>query len=340
MSDSLLSRREALAALASAAALPLVAGCARDGAPSAPPASTDADALTLLDSVADNLLRLQPETSTSLGLDTGARAALRSQLADRSADGQRRLAAQVRADLERVNAIKTDGLTHAVRTSVEVVRSAYATALEGLALPYGDITVGGWRNTPYVVIQNVGAYLDVPRFLDSDHRIENSADAEAYLARLQSCARQLDGELGRIQAARAAGLVPPAFLIDKALGQMRLAAKNESPAPLAPHALAPEPFGDEIADHRGHDGHHRQAEQHDRRSLADKPVGPLAERRMMLDQRREGAQIARRISEEGAGESETAAQTVQGWQTVSPRVIGLQRSGSARQTYHSLYKGA
>ena len=51
-----------------------------------------------------------------------------------------------------------------------MVRIAYATALDGFALPYGDVAVGGWRNTPYVVIQNVGAYLDVPRFLDSDHR--------------------------------------------------------------------------------------------------------------------------------------------------------------------------
>jgi uncharacterized protein (DUF885 family) len=113
-----------------------------------------------------------------------------------------------------------------MRTSFEVVRSAYATSLEGFALPYGDVTVGGWRNTPYVVIQNVGAYLDIPRFLDSDHRIENAADAEAYLARLQSYAKQLEGELGRMQAARATGLVPPAFLIDKALGQMSLSAKN------------------------------------------------------------------------------------------------------------------
>ena len=84
-----------------------------------------------------------------------------------------------------------------------MVKSAYATALEGFALPYGDITVGNWRNTPYVVIQNVGAYLDVPRFLDSDHQINNAADAEAYLTRLQSYAKQLDGELGRVQAARA-----------------------------------------------------------------------------------------------------------------------------------------
>jgi len=221
----MLTRREALAALASAAALPLVAGCARDGA-APPPMPTDADALKLLDDVADHLLTLFPESATSLGHDTGARAALRSQLGDRSAEGQQRVAGQVRADLARIDAVKTDGLSHAMRTSMEVVRSAYATALEGFALPYGDITVGGWRNTPYVVIQNVGAYLDIPRFLDADHRIDNAADAEAYLARLQSYAKQLDGERGRMQAARASGLVPPAFLIDKALAQMTLSIEN------------------------------------------------------------------------------------------------------------------
>src|SRR6185503_19914037 len=127
---------------------------------------------------------------------------------------------------QKISAIDTSGLSHATRTSVEVVRSAYTTSLEGFALPYGDVAVGGWRNTPYVVIQNVGAYLDIPRFLDAEHRIENAADAEAYLARLQSYAKQLDGELGRIQAARAAGLVPPGFLIDKALAQMTLSAKS------------------------------------------------------------------------------------------------------------------
>jgi uncharacterized protein (DUF885 family) len=222
----MLSRREALAALASAAALPLMSGCARDSAP--PPASgpTEADATALLDAVAENYLRAFPENATSLGVDTGARAGLRSQLADRSAQGQQRLAQQVRADLDRVNAFNANGLSYATRTSIEVVRSAYATALAGFALPYGDITVGSWRNTPYVVIQNVGAYLDIPRFLDSDHRIENASDAEAYLARLQSYAKQLDGERGRIQAARGAGLVPPAFLIDKAIAQITLSVKN------------------------------------------------------------------------------------------------------------------
>jgi uncharacterized protein (DUF885 family) len=222
----LLNRREALAALAATAALPILPGCDTAPAPAPAAANSDAEALKLLEQIGENYLKFAPEGATSLGLDTGARASLRSRLIDRSAEGLQKIASVVRQDLARAKAFDTSGLGHATRTSVEVVRSAYQTAADGFALPYGDITVGSWRNTPYVVIQNVGAYLDIPRFLDSDHSIENAADAEAYLARLQSYAKQLDGELGRIQAARGKGLVPPAFLIDKALSQIRVSAKN------------------------------------------------------------------------------------------------------------------
>ena len=217
-----LTRRELLAALAAASTLPLLSGCADSGSDAAATASTQA----LLDDLAESFLRFAPEQATSLGLDIGPRSALRAQLADRSPTGQAAIAAQLRSDLARLNAIDTTGLPYPLRTTVEVVKSAYNTSLEGFALPYGDITVGGWRNTPYVVIQNVGTYLDIPRFLDAEHRIEKTEDAEAYLARLESFATQLDGERERVEAARAMGVVPPAFLIDKALGQMRLARWN------------------------------------------------------------------------------------------------------------------
>jgi uncharacterized protein (DUF885 family) len=222
-----LTRRQAVSGLAATAVAPLLASCARPiaVAPLAPltpvaAGSGDAAAGALLDSFAQNLLRLWPESATSLALDKGANADLRSKLADRSQAGRDQLAAQLRADLARAEGIDTAALTHSVRTSVEVVKSAYRVSLEGFAQPYGDVAVGSWRNTPYVVIQNVGAYLDTPRFLDSDHLIKTTADAEAYLARLDSMAVQLDGELGRIQAARGKGLIPPAFLLDKAVKQM------------------------------------------------------------------------------------------------------------------------
>ena len=223
MNDLSFSRRQALGTLsAGVAALALPGGAkALAAAPSG-----EADVKALLNSIGENLLALSPESATSLGIDTGARAALRSQLGDRGQAGQDKVAATLRADLARAEAVDSSKLTHATRTSVEVVKSAYRVSLDGFAQPYGDVAVGGWRNTPYVVIQNVGAYLDVPRFLDSDHPIRNAEDAEAYLSRLESYPVQLEGELGRLKAAAGKGLIAPGFLLDKAVNQMTMSVKN------------------------------------------------------------------------------------------------------------------
>ena len=217
-----LTRRQAIAALGSAAVFPWLPSCA--DTPASRGSASEETVKTLLDSCADNLLRLQPETATSLGVDKDERQALRSRLSDRSAAGQQVVAETLRDDLARASAVDTAALSRETRASLEVVKSAYRTALEGFDLPYGDVAVGGWRNTPYVVIQNVGAYLDIPRFLESEHLVANAADAEAWIARLEQYPAALDGELERMRAARAAGLVPPAFLIDKALAQLELAA--------------------------------------------------------------------------------------------------------------------
>jgi len=218
----LLTRRESLSVLSAAAVFPLLGRAT----PSFAAPASEAQAKALLDSIAENLLRLQPTQATSLGIDVGARAPYRYRLDDRSAAGQSRLAATIKSDLARAEAIDTSKLSFPSRTSVDVVKSAYRTALQGFALPYGDVAVGGWRNTPYVVIQNVGAYIDTPQFLDTDHPIENRSDAEAYLSRLAQYPRQLDGEIGRMRAARAKGLVPPNFLVDKAISQLGIALKN------------------------------------------------------------------------------------------------------------------
>ena len=218
MSDILstaISRRQTLATLGAGAA-----GLAIAHPVAALQAPEHSEAQKLLDSIADNLLALSPEGATGLGIDTGARAAMRGQLGDRSAAGQQKIADTLKADVARIRAFKTDGLDHATRTSLAVVDSAYSVAIDGFAQPYGDVAVGGWRNTPYVVIQNVGAYLDIPKFLDSDHPVKSAADAEAYLARLNAFPGVLDGETERLKAAGRQGLIAPAFLIDKAVKQL------------------------------------------------------------------------------------------------------------------------
>ena len=209
------TRRQTLTMLGGGtAALALSACQPRLGMAAAP------DAAAFLDDVAWQLLSLQPEGATSLGIDTGVRAGLRRQLGDRSAKGQAEIAAVLRRALTGAAQFNPDSLDPAARTSLAVVRSAFSTALDGFALPYGDVAVGGWRNAPYPVIQNVGAYLDTPRFLDSEHPVKDAADAEAYLARLAQFPAQLDGETARIRSARQQGLVPPALLLDKTIRQL------------------------------------------------------------------------------------------------------------------------
>jgi uncharacterized protein (DUF885 family) len=158
----------------------------------------------------------------SLGIDKGARArAALTSSATAAQAGQQRFAATLRADLARAEARSTFQRPHPFDADQRRGRAQRLShRARRLRLPYGDVAVGGWRNTPYVVIQNVGAYLDTPRFLDTDHPIENAADAEAYLAGSHPI-RAARRRARRMRAARAQGPVPPAFLIDKAIKQLR-----------------------------------------------------------------------------------------------------------------------
>ncbi|MFM5908696.1 MAG: DUF885 domain-containing protein [Novosphingobium sp.] len=223
MSNQTLSRREALGGMAAAGAAIALPPASHGAAVSQP-----ARAAKLLETIAWDLLALSPEGATSLGIDTGAHASFRSRLEDRSAAGQVRKAALLRQSLKQVAAINPARVDDATRTSLAVVKSAFGTALDGFRLPYGDVAIGGWRNTPYVVIQNVGAYLDTPRFLDGDHPVRDADDAEAYLSRLSQMSAQLDGELGRLKSAGAKGLIAPDFLLDKAIRQMELSIADAS----------------------------------------------------------------------------------------------------------------
>ena len=214
-----LTRRQALAGLGATSALAL-SGCAASARPEGIAQARAIGAKRLLEVVAYNLLEHEPDRATALGVDTGAHYHLRGKLEDQSPAGQQAYAATLREDLERVRAFPREGLDGETLTSLDVVESAYDLALDGFALPYGDTPIGNWRTAPYVVIQNVGEYLALPRFMQSNHKVENGDDADAYIERMEQMPASFGGELDRIRAARGMGVVPPGFLLDKAIRQM------------------------------------------------------------------------------------------------------------------------
>ena len=190
-------------------------------------ADADSDVSALLAQFAEELLVDYPESATGLGIDTGDRAALKSKLADRSPAGQRAIAQRVAQRIERLKAIDVSKLSDAARVNVEIIRTAHEFASEGFKFPYGDVALlnqnWAYRNAPYVVAQNTGAFLEIPTMLDTRHTVESKSDADAYLSRLEAYAGQLDGESERLKSAAAQGVIAPDFLLDKTLTQIKLA---------------------------------------------------------------------------------------------------------------------
>lgn len=223
-----LTRRDALATLGAAGVALWLPGCAmRPAVAAAASGPADARVQALLATMAEEILAEYPENAAALGLDKDQRAALKSRLTDRSPAGASRRAAAAARRLAQLRAFDERALSEATRIDLGVVRTAHELAVTGHRFPYGDVVIlnnqWSYRNTPYVVAQNSGAFVEYPDFLDTSHGIASAADAEAYLERLAAYGANLDGETAQLRRNFAQGVIAPAFLLDKTLRQLRAA---------------------------------------------------------------------------------------------------------------------
>jgi uncharacterized protein (DUF885 family) len=221
------TRRDFVVSAGAALAASNLPGCAREEVARE---SADKAARRMLEGFAEELMADYPENATALGIDKDKRAPLKSELSDRSAAGQERIAARVAKRLEALRQLNTSALDQATRIDVDVMRTAHEFAVTGFAFPYGDTALlnqsWSWRNAPYVVAQNTGAFLEIPSMLDEQHTIQTREDADAYLSRLEAYSGQLDGETGRLKGAASQGVIAPDFLLDKTLRQLAIARRG------------------------------------------------------------------------------------------------------------------
>lgn len=222
-----LSRRRLLqtsAAFAAAGTLPLAA-CRESVSQPAAPERLSGSVDALLKKATDVMLKAYPETASSAGLDKGEYADLKAKLTDRSPTGQEAIAKNIKDVLSKLTTVDTRALTPEQALNVEVTRSVFDMSVKGFGIPYGDMALlnynWSYRNSPYAVAQNVGAFVEIPSFLDSSHAIETGEDADSYLSRMEAYAEQLDGESERIAIEAGRGVVLPDFLLEKTLGQLR-----------------------------------------------------------------------------------------------------------------------
>jgi uncharacterized protein (DUF885 family) len=174
----------------------------------------DAAANALFDQLFKEAVARSPELATSLGLDQGPLAGLKSQLSPRTAEERQKDLALTRQALARLRAL--NGLSSAN----ELNRDVLVYSLEGQEVAPARFGIGSVVR-PYPIFQQGGAYFSVPDFLNSAHTIKTAADAEAYLARLEAFATVLDQETEEQRAQAARGFLAPGWSLDLTLVQMR-----------------------------------------------------------------------------------------------------------------------
>ena len=170
----------------------------------------------LFDVFMDERLSRRPLLLTSLGLDTGKYAWAKAKFSDQSLAGVREDKRESASQLKRLTAFDRNSVTGADRANYDTVMFQLVTAERYAPFEYGE----GVR--PYVVSQLTGAYQIVPTFLDRQHRITNKEDADAYLARLKAFAVVLDQETERVRHDAGLKVIPPDFIVDHTLEQMKI----------------------------------------------------------------------------------------------------------------------
>ena len=210
-----MDRRSFLATGATAALLPLTEASAL--AAIASKGGSDARLNAAFEEIFQERVQNSPTLASSLGLDKGPNAALKSKFdTDPAPVARAKNLQRNRRAIARLNAISPSSLSGAAKLNREVVLYSLET---------GTVAPTRWNidsaQRPYPITQQGGAYFSTPDFLNTTHTIDNAADAEAYLSRLSQFATLLDNDTAeqRFQATR--GFLAPAWSIELALGQMR-----------------------------------------------------------------------------------------------------------------------
>jgi len=203
---------------AAALALPLLSGGATAAtlAPARTSGSGDAALNTLFDRIFDAQIEASPAFATSLGLDRGPKAKLRTTFDPKPAPQARAEdVARNKKALAAVRAVDPASLSGAAALNREVVIYDLEQSLTAPTRFNLDSVQG-----PYLISQQDGAYFSLPDFLASQHPIDTASDAEAYLSRLGEFAQILDYETDEQRRMAARSFLAPGWSLDLALGQI------------------------------------------------------------------------------------------------------------------------
>jgi uncharacterized protein (DUF885 family) len=178
-------------------------------------------ATALYERIFDEILLVAPQLATTLGLDTGQRAGARSLLNGRGRSNRLGQLGPLAKAWPQVQKLDSTQLAGVDRSNLATVAWLASISRELDAHPFGTVDNYNYP-VPYAVSQLTGAYQSTPDFLETKHPIETAADATAYLDRLDMFAYAVANDTGLAREHMARGMVPPDFICDRTLQQLRL----------------------------------------------------------------------------------------------------------------------
>jgi uncharacterized protein (DUF885 family) len=194
-----------------------VAGCDRSNAPpqTASTASTAADRAatetarlnTWLDARYEEQLKFSPIEQTMLGRKSDY-----DKIDDMSESAQDARFAWQRQTVEELRSgFDYDSLTPEGKLSHDLWIYTFERAA----------ALQPFRRREYVFTQMEGPHTDLPQFLINSHRVDDSADVQAYVARIRESARAIEQSLERARVDASEGVRPPRFAYDAVISQAR-----------------------------------------------------------------------------------------------------------------------
>jgi uncharacterized protein (DUF885 family) len=216
----MIDRRRLLLSAAAGGALAASGARAQSGGASAATGEA-AKANAIYDQVFAAVLKRSPQLNTNLGLDrTPAGAWALDKMDDNSRAAQRRAFEENERFVAQLKALDRSKLTGMDAVNYDTIMFQQDVAGEGFRnFRYG----AGAFPQAYVVNQLSTVFTSTPDFLNSQHKVENARDAEAFLSRISGYARQLDDATTQAREDAAAGAAPPDFVIDRTLGLLKAA---------------------------------------------------------------------------------------------------------------------
>lgn len=153
-----------------------------------------------------------PELMTQLGLIDNTPLDFHSgKLGDYTEAGEQKQLAKLRSARAGLDKYGPEGLKGQELLSYEIVAWFFDDLIR-----QAEFEHGGYR-----VNQISGVTVDMPRFLTDTHVIVSKKSAERYVSRVREFGRVLEEVRARVEDDRAAGVIPPDFVIDKSIAGMK-----------------------------------------------------------------------------------------------------------------------